>query len=368
MPDRTGDLSHGSFVIAVGPLPPPMHGQAAITRAFVNHIGTKLRLRVADISPGTAGSVWGHVTKASRVLRAAALIVTASLTEHSRVLYLSADARFGILYNIAIAGIGRLRGYRIFLHHHSFAYIDRQSALMAALICVIGRSGTHIVLCEAMAAGLRMRYPLLAAASTMELSGAAFLAVPPIPDRDAVDELRIGFLSNLIVEKGFDTAIDLLRAARTEKLPVRLLVAGPASDRRAMQIVESAQREFGEAFDYRGPLYGEEKARFFRSLDAFVFPTRYFNEARPQVILESLSFAVPVLTVARGCIAGDVDASCGNCVAPGTDFVTAALPSIRNWCSNRDLLARSRAAALRRAQALHRQGTEQLAAIVGALE
>lgn len=367
MPDRAGELSRGPFVVAVGPLPPPMHGQAAITRAFVDHIGGKLRLHVCDISPGTIGGVWSHLTKASRVLRAAMRIVVVSPTEPSRVLYLSADARLGILYNIAIAGIGRLCGYRVFLHHHSFAYIDRHSALMSALVRVIGRSGTHIVLCDAMAAGLRARYALLAAASMIELSGAAFLELYPASYRDRADELRIGFLSNLIIEKGFDTAIDLLRAARAEKLPVRFLVAGPAPDRRAQQIVEAAQKEFGAAFDYRGPLYGEEKARFFRSLDTFVFPTRYFNEARPQVVLESLCHGVPVLTIARGCIAGDVDASCGICVARDADFVTAALPSIRNWCADRELLARSRAAAFRRAQALHRQGTEQLAAIVAAL-
>lgn len=344
-----------------------MHGQAAITQAFVDHIGKQFRVHVADISPGTMGGISGHLTKASRVLRAALQILMTSLTEPARILYLSADARFGILYNIAVASVGRLCGYRIFLHHHSFAYIDRYSALMSALVRVIGRSGTHIVLCDRMAAGLRARYGTLAATSMMELSGAAFLEIAGLPDRNGAVELRMGFFSNLIVEKGFDTAIDLLRAARAEELPVRLLIAGPASDRRAKRIVEAARKEFGEAFDYRGPLYGDAKADFFRSLDVFVFPTRYFNEARPQVVLESLCFGVPVLTVALGCIAGDVDASCGICVARNADFVAAALPSIRNWCSDRTLLARARAAAFRRAQALHRQGTEQLAALVAAL-
>jgi hypothetical protein len=38
---------------------------------------------------------------------------------------------------------------------------------------------------------------------------------------------------------------------------------------------------------YLGPLYGESKSRFYASIDAFVFPTRYEHEADPRVVTQS---------------------------------------------------------------------------------
>jgi len=356
----------GTFVFVVGPLPPPIQGAAAATQDIVTYTARRLPVYAANVARGTMDGLRGHAVKIGRVLRAMTQLLLKAANGRSRVLYMAADGGRGIAYNIAVASVARLCGYRIFLHHHSFAYIDHPSALMATLVRIMGRRGVHIVLCDFMAEALRARYPLIGDGATMQLSGAAFLDIVPRTDLRPGNDLQIGFLSNLIVEKGLDTSIELVRAARRENLPVRLLLAGKSPDRRSADMVQSAKSELGSAIEYLGPLTEEEKTAFFHNIDAFIFPTRYVNEAQPRAILEALAFGVPVLTVARSCITGDVGKGSGMCVPRDANFVATVLPLVREWCANRESLARSGREALARAAELRKNSTSHLAEIVEA--
>ena len=53
---------------------------------------------------------------------------------------------------------------------------------------------------------------------------------------------------------------------------------------------------------YHGPLHGGPKAAFYRSLDLFLFPTNFAQEAAPNVIFEAAEAGVPSLSVDRACI------------------------------------------------------------------
>ena len=75
--------------------------------------------------------------------------------------------------------------------------------------------------------------------------------------------------------KGLDTVIDVLTRLAREVARVQLVLAGPVqSPTSNADVIEAAQREFGPSLDYRGPVYGEEKRRFFRDIHVKLFPTR----------------------------------------------------------------------------------------------
>lgn len=356
------------FVFAIGPLPPPIHGAAATTKHFLDYAAGRTNLYASNVARGTSGGVGGQIVKATRVFFAVLQLAWMSFGNHRRVLYMAADGGRGLLYNILAACCARLFRYPIFLHHHSFAYIDSYSPLMACLSRIMGRAGTHVVLCDVMAKGLRDRYGALLNARMIELSSAAFVEVKPREGLRNGIGIRLGFLSNLIVEKGLDTSIALLRAALSEGLPVRLILAGKKTDRRSSDIVDHAQKEFEASIEYLGVLSEQEKMEFFYNIDAFVFPTRYVNEAQPRAILESLFFGVPVLTIARSCITGDVGRGGGKCVPPAADFVSAALPLVRSWCADREELRRSSQEAADRAVVLHDLGLKHVSELVDAFE
>lgn len=365
MPTNSTQTALPMAVVVVAPVPPPLHGAAATTQAILDFLAPRFTLHIANMSPGRATGVQRHFVRSWRMLKSMALLV-AKGGSRDRVLYMTADGGAGMIYNIFTALTGTLLGYRVFLHHHSFAYIDRRTGLMTLLSRILARRGTHVVLCPAMADGLRSLYPI---GKTLELSSAALLPPAPRRIRRAEGPLRMGFLSNLIVEKGVDTSIDLLRAARAENLPVELVIAGRAPDARPLELIDAATKELGDALTYLGPLSDDDKESFLDDLDVFLFPSRYFNEAQPRAVLEALAHGVPVLTIARSCITTDMGEGTGLCAVRDEDFVPQALPHVRAWASDRALLGNVSDCAAARGEALHTTGLahlETLAAAFGA--
>lgn len=345
-------------IVVIAQLPPPIQGAAAQTAAMLEYLSPGLDLEVADISPGRTIGFGRHFIRSCRTIKAIGLLV--ARRRECRVLYHPVDGGAGLIYSVAIAAVAKALGYSIFVHHHSFAYVDRRSRLMATLARILVDKGTHIVLCGTMADGLAVHYPI---ARTYEISNVALLPPAARVPRPARETVRLGFLSNLIVEKGLDTSIELLRAALAEDLPIELHIAGPPTDRRALELVETARRELGGRIHYAGALYGEDKRTFLEGLDVFLFPTRYINEAQPRVVIEALGHGLPTLTISRGCIASDIGSAGGLCLPPEADFVAGALPLLRQWCRDRDALRAANEAAHERAVALHEGASRQLAGL-----
>jgi glycosyltransferase involved in cell wall biosynthesis len=349
------------LVVVIGPFPPPIHGVAAATQFVAENLRRHVRLLQANLSIGSARGAHAHIRKSWGAIKAIICLLRQSFNGQKRVIYMAVDGGLGKLYNITICSVAAALGYKIFLHHHSYAYIYRHSLLMDMLMRVGGAAATHVMLSEGMVESFASQYRKLPKPRTFVLSCAAFVNPPTKPCKRQSGLVRIGFFSNLIIEKGVDTTVDLLRAARKEGLPVKLMLAGHAPDRRAIEFVNSARAEFGEVIEYEGPLSEEQKIAFYTNIDIFVFPTRYVNEAEPRVVIEALSFGRPVLSVARGCIAKDVGKKGGICVPINEDFVSRVLPRLCQWCQDRALLERSCLDAYERGQYLYNNGLQQMA-------
>jgi glycosyltransferase involved in cell wall biosynthesis len=132
--------------------------------------------------------------------------------------------------------------------------------------------------------------------------GNAFLffedaALEPLPRRPT-----LGHLSVLTIEKGIDYVFDMFDVIRQTRQDVRLVVAGPTRQKVVADLLEEAARKYGDDFEYRGAVHGQDKDRFFSDMNLFVFPSRLIDEADPLVILESLSRGRDVMATNRGCI------------------------------------------------------------------
>jgi glycosyltransferase involved in cell wall biosynthesis len=232
------------------------------------------------------------------------------------------------------AGLARLGGYEISIHHRSFSYIEQPSLLMRVLVELAGSNAVHIFLCDAMRDKFEGRYGVIR--NRMVVSNAFFvrsnLAVERTIPTDGL--IRIGHMSNLSYEKGLFDFLDLLRALRQSGVPFRGVLAGPAVSSSSSAAIGAAQQEFGAALDYRNAVYGEAKTTFFQDIDVFVFATRYRFEAQPNVVFEALSVGVPVIAYGRGCVASDLPEACGMAVPVDTDFVAAAYARIVFWVSD----------------------------------
>jgi glycosyltransferase involved in cell wall biosynthesis len=172
-------------------------------------------------------------------------------------------------------------------------------------------------------------------------------------------------MSNLCEEKGLNIVLDLYREIVAAGWPVRLVLAGPAVDEKAAALIARSQTEFGAGCDYRGPVYGDAKAQFFADIDVFLFPSIYVNEAQPIVLFEAMSYGVPSIATARGCIPeqleGDVATERGGFVIPDEiPFIDGALEILRTWVDSPSALSAEKSTARIRAHKLHAHAAAQL--------
>lgn len=319
---RPGNRSR--CVIAIGQIPPPVFGLSYITQQSIAVAGAGMAgVVVKDIASRRGATGWRkNLSRLSATVKACL-----SLARHARTVdrlcYTASEGGFGLLYILAVVCCARVFGYRILLHHHSFAYITRSSAMIEAILAVGGTRLVHVFLGNAMERGFRDTY----AGRKVEgivLSNAAFVPPCALADQAGDTPLVLGHLSNLTKEKGLHIFLDLLRTAVAERRPVRGILAGQATEPNDREVIERALQDLGDHFEYRGPVYGADKDRFYRDIDVFVFPTQYVHEAQPTVLFEAQAAGCKIVSFDRGCIAEQVQQD-GLVVPQDRDFGAACL-------------------------------------------
>lgn len=200
---------------------------------------------------------------------------------------------------------------------------------MAALCVAAGKNAVHVVLGSAMQRDIVVTHPEVK--RVMVLNNAGLIDVKP-PPRDGNNKpLTFGHLSNLTKEKGINIVFEATRALIAAGIDFKLVVAGPAHDEDAFRALDSARLEFGNSFEYLGPVYGREKDAFFSQIDIFLFPSQYENEAAPLVILEAMASGVACIAFDIGCIAEQVGADGGLAVSEVGSFADKCVEFARSF-------------------------------------
>ena len=311
-----------SNIVVIGQFPPPITGFSYITDKMSAALKQRLNVSVCNIAaPLYKNGLYKHAYRFTNTMKACMRLI-ALAWRGRRVCYIACEGGLGIIYTLLCVIVARLLGYRIYLHHHSFAYIDKPRRLMQAVLFVGGEI-IHIFLCHTMCTKYQATYRR-AVRSTV-ISNICFVPVDEVEPLGRCDDtLVLGHLSNLTREKGLYVFLDLLRQAISSGKSVRGVLAGPAALEEDQAAIAAAVVEMNGKLDYRGPLYGEQKAAFYRDVDLFVFPTQYVNEAQPTVLFEAQAAGCRVLAYDRGCIPSQVG-ELGLRVSPTEDFVTEAL-------------------------------------------
>lgn len=333
-------------VVMVGAFPPPLHGMAAVNAAVRDALeqagATPTVIDVA--APSLDRSVSARLARLPRAVRGLGKLA-GKRGLRNPTLYTSVSGGVGQVYELIFVVLGRLRGMRLFLHHHSFAYLDAPGMLTWALIRVAGNDAAHLTQSAQMSNRLQLAYGTRRVAA---ISNAVFLMdkhLGCVAGREAVGVL--GFISNIAQEKGVFDFLDLLAAAGNAGLPVRARLAGPFQDGTTERAVRERLGSLPQV-EYVGPQYGADKDAFYAGIDVLIFPTRYENETEGIVNHEAMSRGIPVIAYGRGCIPEIVGPDCGLVIDPAEPFVPLALAKLQSWLADpAGFAAASRAAAAR---------------------
>jgi glycosyltransferase involved in cell wall biosynthesis len=96
-------------------------------------------------------------------------------------------------------------------------------------------------------------------------------------------------LSNLSIEKGLSRYIEVVKFL-CEKGEYEFILAGPFNSKEDEEYFKNTNESVKKKINYLGPIYGKEKNEILSKTDILLFPSKYKNEAEPNVIYEAQSF------------------------------------------------------------------------------
>lgn len=340
--DMSGSTSQCQMRLTlIAQMPPPINGQSVVMGHMASALAPHFaHMRIADIGVGEAVGWRRPFVKLRRFALAWWLIWG------SDAVYAAVNVDRGMWLTTATAGLARLVGARMFLHHHSYAYVRARKSRMVALARIAGRHAYHIVLSPSMANDLRGAMPEIRSPLVIGNAGLVdkkLLGLAPKPNGDLV----LGHLSNLTLEKGIAEVVDLAIALNRAGTRARLVVGGPVADQACRLHLDRAARELGALFDYRGPLTGAAKHGFFDEITHFVFPSRYVHEAVPLVLYEAMAAGAVCVATRQGAIPEQLEGSPGILAESADSFVREALPSLIGASASSTVSRQSRQAYLR---------------------
>ena len=156
---------------------------------------------------------------------------------------------------------------------------------------------------ETIAQNLQVASPLLASSAHTHPDGVSAMSAAPSPSGEGWGEAPLLlFLSNLIPSKGVYVLLDACRILRERGLDFVCDFVGGETKEIDRATFEAAVKERGleGIVCYQGPKYGEEKEVYWQRADIFVFPTFYYNECFPLVLLEAMQHRLPVVSSDEG--------------------------------------------------------------------
>ncbi len=314
----------------LGPLPPPVHGFSAINQKMLTLLLARTDIRVFNSAPAvqTTNTKWRSISKIFHSLRMLLAFLFLSIVKRPDSLYVGLSGGVGQIFDSIFILVARLTGANIYIHHHSFVYVNEVKRYNRFCMWVANRA-CHIALCDVMADKLGSTYGI-PKVRIFILSNAAFLSEKMpfhIGAKPVQEVLTLGFLSNIIIEKGIVEFFDVIASLTQQGLRVKGLVAGPVDP--ALKDMFASLLTDQNEIEYIGSVYEEKKDVFFKSIDFLLFPTKYRNEAEPLTILEALREGVPVLAAGRGCIRSMISEKSGQVFPEIEHFVADASEYIK---------------------------------------
>jgi glycosyltransferase involved in cell wall biosynthesis len=339
-----------------GPLPPPVTGMTVLTSVILRALENAGPVFSYNWSPGMPRrSLWMRLRRNARMMRSVLLLLKRGRVRQER-LYLVANSYTGLYSTAIVVWVAKRLGYTIYLHHHVYYYIDEYDRRMAWIVRRMGPQDVHVVHSQKMIEDFRARYPTASRFKTVYPS----IVVNEFGEaRTALRRpLRLGLLSALSPSKGLRETLETFAALAKRGRDVTITLAGPVQTRGSQELIDETAAKFPGRVHSIGPVYGDEKRKFFDEIDVFLFPTK--GESWGLVLNEALAEGVPVITYDRGCTSIVVGHTAGRLIDRRANFAELAAAQVERWMDDEESYRIASEAAVAQARRLHESGERML--------
>lgn len=303
-------------VLLITPLPPPVHGSSMVSQSIKESRVLNGAFEMDFVNLSTSRKI-EEIDKRSWTLYARKAV--RFFGAYAKTLWLLASRRYDLCYlAITCHGVGFLKdapfvllcklfGRKVVIHQHNKGMAkDVDRPIYRWLLPMVYRNTKVLLLSWRL-------YPDIEKVVNREQimicpNGIIDMIINE-PSAERHDDVpHILFLSNLIVSKGVLVLLDALKILKDRGCKIVCdFVGGETKELDGKRFaLEIETRGLNGIAVYHGRKYGRDKEDFWRMADMFVFPTYYFNECFPLVILEAMMYGLPVISTDEGGIRDEV--------------------------------------------------------------
>lgn len=317
-------------IIFAAALPEPTTGQSASNKFILDKIINKCAVTVIDTSPkSNKKSIKYHLIRLFATIN---VVSSLSKSPKGSTLYTVYESGIGVIYNYIIVIAARIFNHNIYIHHHTSQH-TKAKLLRFSILSVIAKNLTNIALSEEMQRDLKNNYG--SKYKSIVIKNHSIISIKNnAASKFHEKNIKIGFISNITIEKGALRSIDCVRNLINHGIKATLIMAGPIINEGTKDFLLKAKKDLGSNLILLGKIAGKEKQDFFDSIDLLIFPTSYKYEAQPLVVLEAMAAGIPIIVSDYGYISEVTPDSSFVCkdIAMFSDFVKQ---KIEKYIANR---------------------------------
>lgn len=325
-------------LLLVGPKAPPLTGQSVAFEMLIDGLAGRREFEIVDLAERENRRDAQFSSKRAFSMLGI-LSDTLGKARRCNLVYLQiAQSRWGFLRDALIILAARLNGRRIVAHLHGGGYADFYKSLPPPFRWLIRLALRKIYLMIILSEGLRSNFAFLGTDYDNRLRVVANAGPVLLGTAKKAPEkkLRLLYLSNLLVEKGYLDCIDaLIHIQRAlPDVEVELILAGAfllgVDDYSSVAdlATETEKRirymETNGSVRLAGVVEGDAKLELLDSSHFLLLPTYYRNEGQPIAVIEGLARGTPcIVTAWRGTAEILGTEECGTVVTPGSSVEIA---------------------------------------------
>ena len=280
-------------ILCIGPMPPPMHGQAFVFAETYKILGMYRRYLVNV-------NVSGKSLPRTLCIAAVGVVKTLMywLTKKISIVYFTCSRSLrGSLVDIIVILLSRMAGVTLVNHIHGSDfrrfYDDCPGVYRRIIELVYQKIDVSIVPMKGMDAQISSLFPRM---DVTIIHNFISDDVRHVGRKPRSETIRILFLSNIMKSKGIMELLDAFSILSREKHAVSLTIAGEIMgdrwwnkermEREFFRRIEELRLSSNGNINYRGFVTGKEKAHLLCESDILVLPS--YNEALPLAIIEAM--------------------------------------------------------------------------------
>ena len=301
-----------SYTLLIGPKSPPPTGQSVAFDMLIEGLSGMRRFEMVDLAERNVRR--DAQFSLNRALSMLGIIWDVwRKSRKCQVVYLQiAQSRWGFIRDAIIILIARINRCRVVAHLHGGGYAEFYSSLPPPIRGLIRFTLRHIDRLIVLSDGLRSNFAFMGEDYVERLRVVPNATPVPIgaPKQAPHESLRLLYLSNLLVEKGYFDCIDALPHIQ-RMLPdtkIELVLAGAfllgADDYDSVEalMIETRKRVRYMGLEkhvrFAGVVTDDKKVALLDESDLLLLPSYYRNEGQPISVIEGLARGTPVIVTA----------------------------------------------------------------------